>query len=91
MSDSLFFGILSEAFMRMTPVTIGAAVIMIVGNFPIQVWLDLLIKTGLNVHFDALIGATTGIISLFVVFNFAYVYAKKCDYDGLSAGMIALA
>lgn len=91
MSDSLFFGSLADAFMRMTPITIGAAFLMIIGNFPIPAWLELLASTGLNVHFDALIGATTGIISLFVVFNFAYVYAKKSNYDGLSAGMIALA
>lgn len=91
MSQSLFFSTLSEAFMRITPVTIGAAVIMIIGNFPIQGWLDLMISTGLNVHFDALIGATTGIISLFVTFNFAYTYANKCNYDGLSAGLISLA
>ncbi|WP_205700215.1 hypothetical protein [Erysipelothrix sp. HDW6A] len=91
MANNKFFGSLSEAFMRTTPVTVGAAMIMIVGNFPYQGWLDFLSNIGLTDHFNGLVAATTGIISLFIVFNFSYTYANKSDQDGLSAGLISLA
>lgn len=41
MNKSKFFSALSEAFMRTTPVTLGAAVLMIIGNFPIPLGLHL--------------------------------------------------
>lgn len=91
MASNKFFGSLSEAFMRTTPVTVGAAMIMIVGNFPYQGWLDFLSNIGLTDHFNGLVAATTGIISLFIVFNFSYTYANKSNQDGLSAGLISLA
>lgn len=90
MAQSKFFGSLSEAFMRTTPVTLGIALLMIIGNLPINGYEQFLIDNGLKVHFNATIGATTGILSLLVVFNFAYVYAKKTNENPLSAGMISL-
>lgn len=90
MASSKFFGSLSEAFMRTTPVTLGVALLMIIGNLPIPGYDLFLIEHGLKVHFDSAIGATTGILSIFVVFNFAYVYARKSDEVPLSAGLISL-
>lgn len=91
MSKSKFFSALSEAFMRTTPVTLGAAVLMIIGNFPIPSWVDWIESSGLKVHFDSVIGATINAISLFVVFNFAYVYARNEKENPLSAGLLAVA
>lgn len=91
MGQSKFFSSLAEAFMRTTPVTIGAAVLMVIGNFPVPSWIEFMNTTGMSVHFDAIIGASTNAISLYVVFIFAYIYAKKSNYDGLSAGLISLA
>ena len=90
MAQSKFFGSLSEAFMRTTPVTLGVALLMILGNLPFNGYEQLLIDNGLKAHFSAAIGATTGILSIMVVFNFAYVYAKKSNQNPLSAGLISL-
>lgn len=90
MNKSKFFSALSEAFMRTTPVTLGAAVLMIIGNFPIPAWVAFVESSGLKVHFDSVIGATLNAISIFIVFNFAYVYAKKENYNPLSAGLLAV-
>lgn len=94
MAQSKFFGSLAESFMRVTPITLGAAVLMIIGNFPNPAWSGaegFLVTNGLAPHFDAVIGSTMGVISLYVVFNFAYTYANKSGYDPLSSGLIALA
>lgn len=90
MNNSKFFSSLSEAFMRTTPITLGAAVLMIIGNFPIPAWNAFIDNAGLRVHFDSVIGATINAISIFVVFNFAYVYAKKEKQNPLSAGLLAV-
>lgn len=51
MAGNSFFGSLSEAFMRTTPITVGVALLIIVGNFPIPVWSEILINVGLKSHF----------------------------------------
>ncbi|MFD2388146.1 hypothetical protein [Enterococcus rivorum] len=90
MSNNKFFSALSEAFMRTTPVTLGAALLLIIGNFPIPAWFNFVAESGLKVHFDAVIGGTINAISLFLVFNFAYVYAKNAKQNPLTAGLLAL-
>lgn len=91
MSTNKFFSALSEAFMRTTPVTLGAAVLMIIGNFPIPAWVAWVESVGLKVHFDSVIGATINAISIFVVFNFAYIYARNEKENPLTAGLLAVA
>ncbi|MFC0232465.1 PTS sugar transporter subunit IIC [Vagococcus entomophilus] len=91
MNNSLFFSSLSEAFMRITPITLGGAVVLLIGNFPIPSWIQFLDKIGWAQHFNAAQNATMNAIALFIVFNFAYVYAKKAKYEGLSAGLLAVA
>lgn len=91
MNNSLFFGSLTEAFMRTTPVTLGAAVILLIGNFPIPAYLDFLSNSGIATHFSAAQNATMNALSLYIVFNFSYVYAKKNNYEALSAGLLAVA
>ena len=91
MSQSKFFSALSEAFMRTTPVTLGAAILMIIGNFPIPSWVAWVESSGMKVHFDSVIGATMNAISIFIVFNFAYVYARNEKQNPLSSGLLAIA
>lgn len=91
MNQNKFFSALSEAFMRVTPVTLGAAFLMIIGNFPIPAWVSFLETSGLKPHFDAVLGGTINIISVFVAFNFAYVYARNEKYNALSAGLLSVA
>ena len=45
---------ITEGFVRTSPITLGIAIFTIIGNFPIQSWLDILEKSGLNEHFAAL-------------------------------------
>ena len=47
-------------------------------------------KVGWATHFSAAQNATMNVLALFVVFNFAYVYAEKCKYNPLPAGLLAI-
>ncbi|BAQ56657.1 truncated PTS system IIC component [Lactobacillus acetotolerans] len=64
--------------MRITPITLGGALVLLIGNFPILAWMQFLQKVGWATHFSAAQNATMNVLALFVVFNFAYVYAEKC-------------
>ncbi len=91
MNQSKFFSALAEAFMRATPITLGVSFLMIIGNFPIQPWIDWLAKVGLNVHFNAAVGATLNALSIYIVFNFAYTYVKHRGENGLTPGLLGIA
>lgn len=91
MGQSKFFSALSEAFMRTTPITLGAAFLMLIGNFPIPAWINWLKSIGMDVHFTAVVGATFNALALYVAFNFAYVYVRKSGENGLTAGLLSMA
>lgn len=90
MNKSLFFSSLAEAFMRLTPITLGGAFVLLVGNFPIPAWTNFLTKMGWARQFSAAQNATMNALAIFVVFNFAYFYAKKNDLDPLPSGLLAI-
>lgn len=90
MNHNLFFSSLAEAFMRITPITLGGAFVLLIGNFPIPAWTNFLNKIGWAANFTAAQNATMNVLALFVVFLFAYVYAEKCNYDPLPSGLLSI-
>lgn len=90
MNNNLFFSSLAEAFMRITPITLGGAFVLLIGNFPIPAWTNFLNKIGWANNFTAAQNATMNVLAMFVVFLFAYVYAQKCKYDPLPSGLLAI-
>lgn len=91
MNNNHFISALSEAFMRCVPLTLGIALLTIVGNFPIPAWIDLLKSSGFDQHFAAVLGAVTNALSLYVSFNFAYSYVNRHGYNGQTAGLLSIA
>lgn len=90
MNENAFFATLSAAFMRSLPVTIGVAVILIAYGIPIPAWQTYIWNSDLNNQFVAALGASMNALGIYVAFNFAYLYAKRFDQNGLNAGMIAV-
>lgn len=69
MGNNLFFSSLADAFMKVTPITLGGAFVLLIGNFPIPAWTNFLQKIGWATQFNAAQNATMNVLSLFVVFN----------------------
>lgn len=92
MNQSPFFRALTDAFMRMTPITLGASVLMIVGFFPIPAWQTWLMKVGLYNDFLAAQNASINALGLFLAFTFAYSYVKinAPKFNPLIAGLMSL-
>ncbi|MGC3748864.1 PTS sugar transporter subunit IIC [Enterococcus faecalis] len=93
MNKSPFFRALTEAFMRMTPITLGASVLMIIGFFPIPAWQAWLTSIGVYSDFIAVQNATINALGLFLAYTFAYSYVKinAKEYNPLIAGLLSLA
>ncbi|EPI5744249.1 PTS sugar transporter subunit IIC [Enterococcus faecalis] len=93
MNKSPFFKALTEAFMRMTPITLGASVLMIIGFFPIPAWQAWLTSIGVYSDFIAVQNATINALGLFLAYTFAYSYVKinAKEYNPLIAGLLSLA
>jgi PTS system cellobiose-specific IIC component len=58
---SLFFSSLADAFMKVTPITLGGAFVLLIGNFPIPAWTNFLQKIGWATQFNAAQNATMNV------------------------------
>lgn len=78
--------------MRMTPITLGASVLMIIGFFPIPAWQARLTSIGVYSDFIAVQNATINALGLFLAYTFAYSYVKinAKEYNPLIAGLLSL-
>ncbi|MGX7048664.1 hypothetical protein RU86_GL001682 [Lactococcus piscium] len=92
MNKSPFFKSLTDAFIRMTPLTLGASVLMIIGFFPINAWQTWIKSVGIYADFVAVQNATINALGLFLAFTFAYCYVKinATKYNPLVAGLLSL-
>lgn len=84
-------GSLMEGFIRASPITIGVALITIVGNFPINAWIAWLKQVGLTEHINAITNGATGVLSLYVIYSLAMSYAKRLEVNQRNAAIISLA
>lgn len=82
---------ISEGFMRTACITLGIALFAIVGNLPVPGWVEWLTATGIKESFDAALGASTSVLSLYITFSIAYCFAKNRKQNGITSGFIALA
>lgn len=82
---------ITRGFMASLPLTLGTFLIAIVANLPIKAWTNWLAETGLSVHLNSVIGATTDMLAIYFAFTIAYNYAKIKNSDGVIAGMLSLA
>lgn len=82
---------LMEGFIRTSPLTLGIALLTIVGNFPIPGWIDYLTKIGVYQHVEAITNGVTGLFSLYVVYSLAFSYAKQLKTNERNAALISLA
>jgi PTS system cellobiose-specific IIC component len=85
---------ISGGLMFTLPITLTAAVFSIFAKFPIPSIANWLSKTGLTVHFNAVLGGTLNLIAIFTVVSISYTYTKllkKPNTNPLIAAFMALA
>ncbi|MGG7621265.1 PTS sugar transporter subunit IIC [Bacillus coreaensis] len=82
---------LTRGFMASLPLTLGTFLIAIVANFPVEAWTKWLAETGLSIHLNAVIGATTDLLGIYFAFMIAYYYAKIKGSDEVVSGVLSLA
>lgn len=81
---------ITEGFIRTSPITLGIALFAILKGIPVTAWTNYLTTSGLGAHLDAIILASTGLMSLYVSFSIAFCYARKLGSDGFTSGFLSL-
>lgn len=82
---------IAEGFMRTTPITLGIALFAIVGSLPIPGWVEWITANGIKETFDAALGASTNVLSLYIAFSIAYCFAKNAKHNAITAGFLSMA
>lgn len=72
------------------PLIIIGSLFLIIGNFPIDAWIDWLGETGIIDYLNKGTNGSFGIMGLVASFGIAQSLASQHDVDGTSAGVIAL-
>lgn len=91
LSNNKILKSISNGVMMTLPLTLGASVFTILGSFPVPAVSKFLDETGISQHFNAISGATLGILGLFISFTVAYNFTKLSDSDGVVGGLFSLA
>lgn len=84
-----------DGFALAMPLLIIGSMFMLISNFPIQSWMDLLRSTEVNgntiaSYFSAATNATFTIMSIFVVIGIGYSYGGKLKVNQIFSGIVSL-
>lgn len=84
-----------DGFALAMPLLIIGSIFMLISNFPIQSWMDLLRSTEINgntiaSYFSAATNATFTIMSIFVVIGIGYAYGGKLKVNQMFSGVVSL-
>lgn len=76
--------------MATMPLVLGASLIAIIANLPIEMWTNWLNSTGIITHMHATIRATMEITALYLTFMVGYFNANERGKTGVTGGIFAL-
>lgn len=90
-STNKFIRALTAGFMASMPITLGTAVIAVLGNLPIPVWQNFLNSTGLYQNAQDFISLTLSLLGIYVVVTIAYNFTKNEGKNAIVGSVISLA
>lgn len=90
-STNKFIRALTAGFMASMPITLGTAVIAVLGNLPIAPWQDFLNKTGLYQNAQDFISLTLSLVGIYVVVTISYNLTKNEGKNAIVGSAISLA
>ena len=82
-----------DGFLLTVPVTIVGSIFLLIANFPINGWYDMIASfagADWGSYFDAVIMATFDTVTLVGVLGIAYCYARELDVDKMAGAILAL-
>lgn len=90
-STNKFIRALTAGFMASMPITLGTAVIAVLGNLPIKPWQNFLTNTGLYQNAQDFISLTLSLIGIYVVVTISYNLTKSEGKNAIVGSAISLA
>lgn len=90
-SNNKYIKALTEAFLGTIPITIGTALIAVLGNLPIEAWTSWLNETGLYTTAQQMISTTLSMLAIYVVVAVGYSYTKNEGENPKVGALVSLA
>lgn len=91
MSQNTVIQSISSGMLGIIALTVGASLVSILVNLPIQPWLDFLSNIGILAPAKELVTATTSMLAIYIVVSVSYSYAKNIGQDPRSNVILAVA
>lgn len=82
---------LTAGFMSTMPITLGASIIAILGNLPINAWQNFLVNIGAYQVAQDFVSATLSLLAIFLVGSIAYNFTHNDGKNGITGSVICLA
>ncbi|EEI82855.1 PTS sugar transporter subunit IIC [Anaerococcus tetradius] len=94
-SGNVHLSSIRDGFALAMPLLIIGSMFMLISNFPIQAWIDLLRNTEVNgntiaSYFSAATNASFTIMSIFVVIGIGNAYGSRIKVNALFSGVVSL-
>lgn len=91
MSQNLVIQAITQGMLGIITITVGASLVSILINLPIQPWIDFLTKYGVMGPAKELVTATTSLLAIYTVISVSYSYAKIVNEDPRASVLISTA
>lgn len=94
-SGNIHLQSIRDGFALAMPLLIIGSMFMLISNFPIQSWIDLLRRVTINgntiaSYFSAATDASFTIMSIFVVVGIGYAYGSRLKVNAIFSGVVSL-
>ena len=90
-SNNKYIKALTSAFLGTIPITIGTAIIAILGNLPITPWMNFLQSSGLYAAAQDMISATLSMLAIYIAPAIGYSYAEIEGQNSKIGSLLSLA
>lgn len=81
---------LSNGMMLTLPLTVGASIFLVLGNFPAAPVSEFLTNIGIAAHLNAIASGTLNVLGLVAAFTIAYCYTESLGAKGVIGGLLSL-
>lgn len=91
MSQNTVIRAITQGMLGILTITVGASIVSILVNLPIDPWLDFLTNAGILAPAKELVTATTSLLAIYVVISVSYSYATITQEDPRATVLISTA
>ncbi len=82
---------LAAGMIMSMPISLGTALLAILGNLPIPAWIDFLNQSGMTPVLEELLSVTMSLLPIYIIFTISYNYAKLLENNPVVVAVLSMA